>query len=149
MNDDAALMVATDLITVFEGFRSKPYLDPVGIPTIGYGFTRYLDGTAVTLIDGPMTREAANLLLRHLIETKYMPAVRRLCPGIDTPERLGAITDFCYNLGVGALRASTLRKKINAGLWDEVPAQLMRWTKAGGKVLPGLVRRRAAEAAYV
>lgn len=144
-----AVNVALGLGRKFEGFRSKPYLDSGGVPTIGYGFTYYEDGTYVTLKDAPMTREAANTLLRHFIETRYMPAVQRLCPKIDTPGRLGAITDFCYNLGVTALRTSTLRRKINAGDWGAVPTQLRRWVYDNGRKLPGLVRRREAEISYV
>jgi Phage lysozyme len=69
-------------------------------------------------------------------------------PGLinETAERLAAIIDFAFNLGAGNLKASTLRRKINAGDWHEVPAQLMRWNKAGGRVLRGLTLRRQAEA---
>jgi len=72
-----------------------------------------------------------------------------LCPNIDTPERLGAITDFCFNLGSGNLRASTLRRKILAGDWGAVPAELRKWVRGGGRVLKGLVLRREAEIGYV
>jgi lysozyme len=57
-----------------------------------------------------------------------------------------AVASFIYNLGRGAFRASTLRKRINAGEFDDIPYQLSRWNKAGGRILRGLVRRRAAEA---
>jgi len=144
-----AVDVAEALCARWEGFRSAPYLCPAGVPTIGYGFTHYENGTAVTLLDAPMTRETANRLLARLILAQYMPTVRRLCHGIVTDEQLGAITDFCFNLGASNLRASTLRKKINAGDWDEVPEQLRRWTRAGGRVLRGLVLRREAEIEYV
>jgi lysozyme len=77
------------------------------------------------------------------------PQVVALCPGVDTPGRLAAITDFAFNVGTGALRASTLRRRVNAGAWDDVPAQLMRWVFAAGKRLRGLERRRAAEAALI
>lgn len=146
---DLAVAVAHALAARWEGFVSEPYLCPAGVPTIGYGFTHYADGTPVTLRDRPMTREAATKLLAHLIRTKYMRDVIRLCPQIDTPERLGAITDFCFNLGASNLRASNLRKRINAGDWDAVPDQLRRWVRAGGRVLRGLVLRREAEATYV
>lgn len=96
-----------------------------------------------------MTRATAQSLLEYLVRTKYMPAVIRLCPGIKTPEQLGAITDFCFNLGQNNLRTSTLRRKINAGEWDQVPAQLRRWVRANGKVLRGLVLRREAEIGYL
>jgi lysozyme len=63
-------------------------------------------------------------------------------------ERLfNALVDFCYNLGVGRLQSSTLRRKVNAGDMDGAKEQLMRWVRGGGRVLPGLVKRRAAEVA--
>ena len=62
-----------------------------------------------------------------------------------TQNQFDALVDFAYNAGVGALQKSTLLKKVNAGKFDEVPAEFMKWTKGGGKELPGLVRRRRAE----
>lgn len=141
--------VASGLIQRWEGFRERPYLCPAGIPTIGFGFTHYADGTPVTLRDRPMSIESARLLLRLLILTRYMPVVLKLCPHIDTPERLGAIVDFCFNLGEGKLKASTLRKRIQASRWDDVPAELRKWVRGGGRVLPGLVGRREAEITYI
>ena len=88
-------------------------------------------------------------MLLWMVETRYLPDVIRLCPEIDTPERLASIIDFAFNLGSGALKASTLRRKINAGHWTDVPSQLFRWNKAGGRVLRGLTNRRAAEAALI
>lgn len=146
---DLAVAIACKLEERWEGFSAEPYLCPAGVPTIGFGFTHYADGRPVTLSDPPMTREAARELLVYLTRTKYLPTVLRLCPGIDTPERLGAITDFCFNLGEGNLRTSTLRRKINARKWDAVPDQLRRWTRANGRVLRGLVLRREAEAQYI
>lgn len=87
-------------------------------------------------------------MLRWFILNQYMPAVRRLCPGLEGA-RLGAITDFCFNLGESNLRASTLRKRINGAQWSFVPAELSKWVLAGGRRLPGLIARRAAEAAYI
>lgn len=145
--DLIAVAIASLLARRWEGFRSRPYLCPAGIPTIGYGFTHYADGTAVTLNDAPMTRAQAQSLLELLIRTQYMRDTIRLCPNIDTPQRLGAITDFQYN--TGALRASMLRKKILAGDWAAVPAELRKWTRGGGRILRGLVLRREAEIAYL
>jgi lysozyme len=84
-----------------------------------------------------------------MVWTVYLPQVLRRCPGIDSPERLAAILDFCYNLGGGNLGASTLRKRINAGLWGDVPDELRKWTRGGGRVLQGLVLRREAEATLI
>lgn len=141
-----ALPIALALCRRFEGFFPHPYLCPAGVPTIGYGSTRYLDGRAVRLTDPPITRELAERMLVQSILTIYLPAVRRLCPGIDSPRRLAALIDWTYNLGAGQLRASTLRRRVNAGDWARVPGEIRRWNRGGGRVLPGLVLRRAADA---
>lgn len=141
-----AVAVAAALCRRFEGLYLRPYLCPAGVPTIGYGATRYEDGRPVMLSDPPITRERAEALLQHQIRRQFLPAVRRLCPGADSLPRVAALIDFAFNLGEGNLAASTLRRRVNAGEWDDVPAQLMRWTRAGGRVLRGLVLRRAAEA---
>lgn len=140
-----ALDVSAALARRFEGFYASPYLCPAGVPTIGYGATYYEDGCRVTLFDPPISRERAESLLLWMIRTKYLPAVIRLCPGIDDPHRLAAIIDFTFNLGAGNLQASTLRKRINAGRWEDVPAELRKWIRGGGKALAGLVKRREAE----
>lgn len=144
-----AVQVAEVLARRFEGLRLEPYLCPAGVPTIGYGATYYEDGTAVTLQDAQITRERAEALLAWHLRTVYLPQVLRLCHEIDSPERLAAIVDFAFNLGASNLRASTLRKRINAGQWDDVPHQLRRWVYAGGRRLRGLVLRRDAEAQLV
>lgn len=144
---DEAVQIAVQLAARWEGFRSVPYLCPAGVPTKGFGFTHNADGSRVQLTDEPMTRRAAEWRLEALIREQYMPQVMRLCPNIDTPGRLAAITDFQFN--TGALKTSTLRKKILADDWDEVPTQLRRWTRGGGKVLRGLVLRREAEIAFI
>ncbi len=146
---ELAILVALALMRRFEGLYLTPYLCPAGIPTIGYGATYYEDGTRVTLHDPAITRERAEALLIWMVRTVYLPQVMRLCPGIDNPQRLAAIIDFTFNLGSGALKNSTLRRKINAGAWDYVPAELRKWVKGGGKVLRGLVIRREAEAVLV
>jgi len=140
------LDLAAELCRRFEGFRSKPYLCPAGIPTIGYGSTYYSDGRKVTLQDAPVTKEQADALLMAELQHTYAAGVARLCPILlRHPRRFNAIVDFCYNLGVGRLQTSTLRRKINAQDWDAAKEQLMLWTRGGGKVLPGLVKRRQAE----
>lgn len=144
------LNIAADLCKQFEGFMSKPYLCPAGIPTIGYGSTYYSDGRKVTLNDSPIDEPTAYTLLMHELKTTYAQGVMRMCPGLVGDERkFNAIVDFCYNLGVGRLQTSTLRRKINAKDWDGAKEQLMLWTRGGGKVLPGLVKRRTAECALM
>jgi lysozyme len=147
MNTKLAAELAARIARRFEGFFPHPYLCPAGVPTIGYGATYYENGVRVTLLDPPVSKEEAERLLIWMIETEYLPAAIKLCPGIDTPERLAAITDFAYNLGVSKLSSSTLRKRINTGDWADVPVQLAKWNKAGGRVLSGLTRRRTTEAA--
>ncbi|MDH5299317.1 MAG: lysozyme [Desulfobulbaceae bacterium] len=149
MLTDLAVEVAAALARKFEGRFLHPYLCPAGVPTIGFGATYYEDGRAVTLRDAPITAERAEALLLWMLRTKYLPDVVKLCPGIDSPARLAALIDFTFNLGAGNLRASTLRKRVNAGRWDDVPSELKKWVKGGGKRLPGLVLRRAAEAKLV
>ena len=144
------LDLAAELCRRFEGFRSNPYLCPAGIPTIGYGSTYYASGTKVSLTDAPISKEEADALLMYELRHTYLPGVLRNCPILAThPRRLNSVVDFAYNLGVGRLQTSTLRRKINAQNWEEAKEQLMLWTRGGGKVLPGLVKRRQAECALM
>jgi lysozyme len=141
------LDIATALCKQFEGFRSKPYLCPAGVPTIGYGSTYYADGRKITLSDEPISETVAETLLLHELQFTYLPGVLRNCPILLTDERkCNAIIDFCYNLGVGRLQTSTLKRKINEQDWEAAKEQLLLWNKGGGKVLPGLDKRRKAEA---
>jgi lysozyme len=140
------LDIAAALCKQFEGFRGKPYLCPAGIPTIGYGSTYYADGRKVALTDPPMSEPDATALLLQELHHTYLPAVLRHCPVLLTDEKkCNAIVDFAYNLGTGRLQTSTLKRKINAQDWEEAKEQLMLWTKGGGKVLPGLFKRRTTE----
>lgn len=142
--------LATDLCRRFEGFRAKPYLCPAGVATIGYGTTRYLDGKPVQLTDSPITETAARVMLVEDLRRNFLPGVIRLCPGLVTfPQRLNAILDFSYNTGLGRLQTSTLRREINAQNWTGAIEQIRKWTRGGGRVLPGLVARREAEASLL
>lgn len=150
------LEVAAELCRHFEGFRSKPYLCPAGIPTIGYGSTFYSGGSRVQLSDPPITEVEARALLMLELQHTFAPGVRRLCPQLYADavatndwNRFNAIVDFTYNLGVGRLQTSTLRRKINQQDWQGAKEQLMLWVRGNGKVLPGLVRRRTAEVALL
>jgi lysozyme len=134
------------LIQRFEGLRLKPYLCPAGIPTIGYGCTRYPDGRGVTLSDSPISTTTAMEMLAFEA-AQFMRQTLILSPVLATHEgRLSAITDFCYNLGTTRYKASTLRRKVNAQDWEGAAQELSKWVWGGGKKLPGLVLRRAAEA---
>jgi lysozyme len=137
---------ALDLVKAFEGCRLAPYRDAVGVWTIGYGATYGLDGRRVTAAHPTLSPGEAALLLKRDV-ARFAGAVDRLVKvSIDAPQR-GALTSFTFNLGAGALQSSTLLKRVNGLEWDDVPRQFMRWVYAGGRVLPGLLRRRAAEAA--
>lgn len=149
MNRELAVQIAAILCRKFEGLYLPPYLCSAGVPTIGYGATYYEDGRRVQLTDPAITRQRAETLLAWHIENVYLPAVWKMCPGVDTPERLAALIDFAFNLGNGRLQASTLRKRVNAGEWDLVPTELMKWVRGGGRVLNGLVKRRKAESELV
>jgi lysozyme len=145
-----AVEVAAELCRHFEGFRSKPYICVAGFPTIGFGTVWKPDGTRVTMEDAPISKATAEEWLVSELRNNYLAGILKASPVLVAyPEVWGAMGDFAYNLGVARYRASTLRKRINAEDWDGAKVQLMRWTKAGGRELPGLVRRRKAECAYL
>ena len=134
-----------DLVIGFEGYSSTPYRCAAGVWTIGYGTTRYPDGRRVTGDDPECTKEQAEAWLHHELEKAERTVIRYTSIYLNDLQR-AALASFVYNLGSGAFRASTLRRRINSNNWEDVPYQLSRWNKAGGRVLRGLVRRRAAEA---
>jgi lysozyme len=144
---------AIDLAKRFEGFERKvkrgveitavPYVCPAGFWTIGYGH----------LCDPkhpPITEEEAENCLARDLQTA-LAANLRYCPVLaaEPEERLAAIVDFTFNLGAGRLQTSTLRRRINQRDWHAAGQELRRWVYGGGKVLPGLVARREAEAALL
>lgn len=143
------LAIALPLIARWEGLRLRPYLCSAGVATIGIGSTRYLDGRPVRLTDPAITAEHAHILARQQVCGDYLPAVLSLCPGLDTPQRIAAVTSWAYNLGTGALRASTMRKRINAQDWPGAARECLRWDRAAGRQVRGLTIRRQAEAALL
>lgn len=145
-----ALSLAAQLCRHFEGFAANPYICPAGYWTQGYGTVWRPDGRKVLPDDPPISRELAEEWLQHELRTNYMVGVLKASPGLVTnPQALAAMTDFAYNLGTARYRASTLRKKVDARDWESAKRELARWVFGGGKKLPGLVRRRAAEAALL
>lgn len=134
-----------ELIKCFEGFRSKAYLDAVHIPTIGYGATHYEDGTKVTLNDPEITQERGLQLLKNLLNTEFCSKVERLIKVQVTDNQFSAIVSFAYNVGIGNFQQSTLLRCLNAKNYNDAAEEFKRWNKAGGIVLPGLVKRRQAE----
>lgn len=134
-----------NLIKEFEGFMSKPYLCPAKIPTIGYGATFYPDGKKVTMNDVAITEEKGVELLKSML-VKFEQYVDSYCVDTINQGQFDALVSFCYNLGPSNLKSSTLLKKVNTNPNDPtIEAEFMKWTKAGGKTLKGLVRRREAE----
>ncbi len=128
------------LITHFEGLRLIAYQDSVGVWTIGYGHTGPDVKPGLTI-----TRQNAETLLANDL-TRFEHGVQRLVTVPLNQNQFDALVSFSYNLGLGSLQQSTLLKKLNAGDYPGAAAQFPRWNKAGGKVLPGLVARREAEA---
>ena len=129
-----------DLIKHFEGCYLNAYLCPAGVWTVGYGHTKGVkEGDAIE-------QEAAEAFLIEDLES-FEQAVTRLVEVPLTQQQFDALVSWTFNLGAGNLAESTLLRKLNNYQYAEVPEQMMRWVKAGGQVLDGLVRRRAAEAA--
>lgn len=133
-----------------EGWRAKVYRCPAGYPTIGYGHRVPDMGSA------PLSPERGEALLIEDIE-HYEAMALRLSPGLkdESPRRLAAITDFCFNAGGNAYTKSVLRVKVNQKKWDEAAAQMMRWVYATHPVtkkkfvFQGLVRRRTETAKWL
>lgn len=135
-----------DLIKKFEGWFSAPYKDPIGIPTIGYGFTYYLPSRKkVTLQDKPLTKEQGEVMLKQVLKV-YEGDVLRLVKKPLTQNQFDALVSFTYNLGGANLSKSTLLKKINVNPNDPtIKAEFVKWNLAGGKIYAGLTRRRKEE----
>ena len=139
--------MATALVQRFEGChrrlpdgRIAPYICPAGYPTQGWGIV-------VPSMDvPPIAQEMADaILMREL--PRYLTDALRASPVLAKhPRRLAAITPFVFNLGAARYRASTLRKRVDAEDWAGACEEILKWNRGGGRVLPGLVKRRQAEA---
>ena len=128
-----------ELIKEFEGLKLEAYRCSAGVATIGYGSTRGVKmGTTIT------EAEATELLRNDVGDAE--DCVNQSVLVALTQGQFDSLTSFVFNLGCGAFKGSTLLALLNAGKTDAVPAQFHRWTKAAGRELPGLVRRRKAEA---
>lgn len=150
---EEAKLLLRPLIKKFEGLHKLirglvyPYLCPAGYWTHGYGKLCSKDTPPIT----PQEAEAD----LEILMPGYMVEALKLCPGIlKAPHALAvallvAVSDFCFNFGAPRLRGSTLRKKINEGDWEGALAEFPKWKFGGGKVLPGLVARRAEEVAII
>jgi lysozyme len=156
-----------DLMHRFEGFRNKPYLCPAHIWTIGYGHVLYQEQIRLPVVRVPdkhtpmirkemllksednrvWSKEEINKLFSDDIAT-FERGVLRLVPGVVGRQgSFDALVSISYNFGLGNLQRSTIRMKANRGDWEGAAEAFMAWTKGGGKVLPGLVKRRQAEIA--
>ncbi len=136
MNELATLYA---LIRRFEGCRLMPYICPAGVWTCGWG------STGVDVFPGRAWTQAYADQRLEQDAIKFARGTLLACPQL-VGERLCAIADFAYNLGLGALRGSTLRRRVNEGDWEAARRELRRWVRGGCRVLPGLVLRREAEA---
>ena len=136
-------MKASDLliskIKEFEGFSSTAYSDCAGTLTCGYGTTKGITPTT------RCTRAEAEQWLRR--DLAPIEAYLNTIPEVDTQSKFDSCADFCYNLGTGNFKSSTLLRKIKEGASvEEIQAQFKRWVYAGKKKLAGLVKRREWEA---
>ncbi|WP_312148845.1 lysozyme [Empedobacter sp.] len=136
-----------ELIKKYEGFYPKPYRDPIGIPTIGYGATYYPDKKKVTMQDKPLTEKQASELLAEMLKV-YENQVALLVRKPINQNQFDALVSFAYNLGATNLSKSTLLKKVNVNPNDKsIADEFVKWNRAGGKVLNGLTKRRKDEGA--
>lgn len=125
------------LIRKFEGCKLMPYFCPAGVLTCGWGSTG-----ADIVLGTAWTQEYADQRMMYDAK-RFAIGTLKLCPNVRG-DALCGVSDFAYNLGLGRLKSSTLRKKINAGDIEGACTEMMKWTKGGGKVLAGLVKRRLA-----
>lgn len=127
------------LIKKFEGCKLRTYLDAVDVPTIAYGRTK-----DVKIGDICTQQQAEDWLEEELVE--YEGYVEKAVTVPLEQHHFDSLVSWTYNLGPSNLTRSSMLRVLNASDYDNVPEQIMRWNKAGGRVLAGLVRRREAEA---
>ena len=155
-----------DLMHRFEGCRNRPYLCPAHIWTVGYGEVLYQEQIRLPVVrvegytgmirkEMPLkpednrvwSKEEINQLFERSIE-RFERGVLRLVPSVVGRQgAFDALVSFAFNAGLGNLQRSTIRIKANRGDWEGAAEAFMAWTKGGGRVLPGLVKRRQAERA--
>ena len=141
-----SLKLAAKIIKKWEGFMPEAYICPGGIPTIGYGSTRYENGDEVSMEDCKIDRKRGEEILLHHVKD-VSKQVRSVLKHDLTDNQEAALISFTYNLGIGNLSRSTLLLLINGGPMNQnIPREFRRWNKAGGKVLAGLTARRDEEA---
>ncbi len=144
MNDQLTVSATgLQLVKHFEGLFLRAYKCPANVWTIGYGHTglKHNDGTVKP--GRRITAAEAEALLLQDLNTKYAPAVRRLVKVPLRQRHFDALVSFHFN--TGALGRSTLLRRLNEGDFKAAASEFNKWTRGGGKVLPGLVRRRRSE----
>ena len=135
-----------EMVKSFEGLALRPYVCAGGVNSVGYGATRNSTGGPIDLDMEPISEtEAEALLLRDLESSEGW--VSRLIKTALTENQYSALTSFTFNVGAGALQRSTLRMKLNRSEYQGAADEFPKWRMTGGRVLAGLVRRRAAEQA--
>ena len=142
-----------ELLSQWEGFKLQVYKDAAGLPTIGVGHlltatekssgSITIGGESINYSGGMSKEQVLGLLAQDL--GRFENAVNESVTVSLIQNQFDALVSFSFNVGVGAFTGSTLLKKLNAGSYDEVPDELMKWTKGGGKTSPGLVVRRQHE----
>ena len=127
------------LVKTFEGLSTTAYKCPAGVLTIGYGHTRGVEKDQV------ITEKQATALLMSDLAAVGAGVERILGDITGTQNEFDALCSFAFNLGTGNLRKSTLLKQLKAGDRNAAAQEFLKWNKAGGRVMPGLTRRRKAE----
>lgn len=134
----AVMILAAPLVAQYEGLRTKAYLDPIGIPTICYGETNDVEMGDV------QTEENCKTMLTARLGTFAIAVDGMVTPEVK-PEVLAAFSSLAYNIGIGAFQKSSVLRLVNEGKTKEACDFMLKYRMAGGKVLPGLVKRREAE----
>ena len=153
MISDKALL----MIKKHEGVRYKPYRCPAALWTIGVGHVLYPEQGRLTMAERmnfPLKIEHFRIFSKEEVDeilktdlARFIRGVSKYCPVITSQGQLDALVSFSFNVGLGALQRSTLRQKHNRGDYDGAAQEFLKYTKGGGKVLPGLVKRRNDERA--
>jgi lysozyme len=145
------------MIKHHEGVRYKPYKCPAKLWTIGVGHVLYpeqgkmpvdqRDKFALKIEDFRVfSKDEVDSILEKDLQ-RFIAGVLRYCPNNLNQNRMGALVSFAFNVGLGTLQRSTLRQKHNRGDFEGVKQEFLKFTKGGGKVLPGLIKRRNDEIA--
>ena len=134
-----------NIIKTFEGLSLVPYICPAGKVTIGYGNTYYENNQRVKMTDAPITKERAEELLRNITNNDFASFVNRYVSVELNQNQFDALVSFTYNVGSPNFRNSTLLKKINLKDFEGASNEFKKWKFSDGKVLDGLVTRRAKE----